>query len=97
MDNLIKGIKALMPTKEQTHTNNPAYAFGWLDAINATEKLVKNYDLLHNVSNSCHCVIDEEENIVQLYSTIEKAEVGLAEFTKSHPDSIFGIDEISIN
>jgi N-acetyl-anhydromuramyl-L-alanine amidase AmpD len=97
MEKFIKEVKALMPTEEQAHPNNPAYAFGWVDSINAVVKLVKESDFIPLVSNSCHCVIDEEENIVQLYSTKEKAEIGLAEFTKSHLETVFGIDEISIN
>ena len=71
------------------------YRLGFKDGFVEAAKQVNV--ALGNVSNSCHCVINEDENIVQLYSTIEKAEIGLAEFTKSHPDSIFCIDEISIN
>ena len=64
MEKFIKKIKALMPTEEQTHPNNPAYAFGWVDAINATVKLVKESDCISNVSNSlvcqdCHKPIDD--------------------------------------
>jgi len=97
MENLIKKIRAVEPTKEQLKDRTPEYAFGWVDSLNAITEVVKNYVVLHNVSNSCYCVIDEDENIVQLYGTKEKAEIGLAEFTKSHPYTIFGIDEISIN
>lgn len=44
MENFIKKIKALLPTEEQTYPNNPTYSFGWVDAVNATIKLVKEFD-----------------------------------------------------
>lgn len=46
---------------------------------------------------SCWAVFDEDETIVQLYGTKEKAEIGLAEFEKSHPHTEFFVDEIDIN
>ena len=49
-----------------------------------------------NVS-SCYAVFDDEENIVQLYQTEDKANKGLWEFQNSHPHTEFYVDTIQIN
>ena len=51
-EKFIKDIKGLLPTQEQIGFNNPAYAFGWVDAVNAIGKLVKESDSLPCVSKS---------------------------------------------
>ena len=51
MENLIKELKGMQPTKEQLEGRTPEYAFGYVDALNKAVQLVKDYDLLHNVSN----------------------------------------------
>lgn len=42
MKDLIKKIRAVEPTKEQTKDRTPEYAFGWVDSLNAITKVVKN-------------------------------------------------------
>jgi len=51
MENLIKKIRAVEPTKEQLKDRTPEYAFGWVDSLNAITEVVKNNVDLHNVSN----------------------------------------------
>ena len=41
----IKKIKSLTPRKDQIGMNNPAYAFGWVDAVNTIAKLVTDEDI----------------------------------------------------
>jgi|TARA_R110000851_G_scaffold308922_2_gene468120 hypothetical protein len=50
---------------------------------------------LHVVN--CFAVIDDEENIVQLYQTEEKANKGLWEFQNSHPHTEFTVDTVQVN
>lgn len=68
-----------------------------LDA--SLEKLnsVEYNEVLDPVSCSCYTVLDEEDNIVQLYQTEEKANKGLWEFQNSHPHTEFHIDTMNIN
>ena len=47
--------------------------------------------------SSCYVVFDEEDNIVQLYQTEEKANKGLWEFKNSHPHTEFYVDAMQIN
>ena len=42
MEDLIKKLNNLRPTKEQVKNANAYYAFGYVDAINAAIELVKN-------------------------------------------------------
>ena len=49
MEDLIKKIRFLEPTKEQQKDRTPEYAFGWVDCLNTVTELVKNYVDLHNV------------------------------------------------
>lgn len=51
MEDLIKKIRAVEPTKEQLKDRTPEYAFGWVDSLNAITEVVKNNVDLHNVSN----------------------------------------------
>ena len=51
---------------------------------------------LHSVS-SCYAVFDEEDNIVQLYQTEEKASKGMEEFKRSHEHTEFYVDKMQIN
>jgi len=46
---------------------------------------------------SCYALFDEDENIVQLYQTEEKAYKGLAEFERSHEHTYFYLDTIQIH
>lgn len=96
MDELIKKIRAVIPTTEQSKDRTPEYAFGWIDSLNAITEVVKNNVVLQNVS-SCYAVIDEEDNIVRLYQTEEKANKGMEEFKKSHKYTKFYVDTIQIN
>ena len=52
MEDLIKKIRAVEPTKEQLKDRTPEYAFGWVDSLNAATEVVKNNVGLHNVSVS---------------------------------------------
>jgi len=96
MDELIKKIRAVVPTTEQAKDRTPEYAFGWIDSLNAITEVVKNNVVLQNVS-SCFAVIDEEDNVVQLYQTEEKANNGLNEFRNNHPHTTFYVDTLQIN
>ena len=96
MEELIKKIRAVEPTTEQAKDRTPEYAFGWIDSLNAITEVVKNNVVLQNVS-SCYAVFDEEDNIVQLYQTEEKANKGLREFQNSHPHTEFYVDTMQIN
>ena len=60
------------------------------------DKLVKNNGVLDPVSG-CYAVLDEEDNIVQLYQTEENADKGLIEFQNSHENTSFYVDKIQIN
>jgi len=40
MEDLIKKIKEMQPTKEQLEGRTPEYAFGYVDALNEAVKLV---------------------------------------------------------
>lgn len=57
----IEKIKSLTPTKDQIGMNNPAYAFGWVDAVNAIAKLVADEDLA--------CVRLSSEKIDELWES----------------------------
>lgn len=96
MEELIKKIRSVEPTTEQAKYRTPEYAFGWIDSLNAITEVVKNNVVLQNVS-SCYAVFDEEDNIVQLYQTEEKANKGLCEFQNSHPHTEFYVDTMRIN
>jgi len=96
MEELIKKIRAVEPTKEQAKNRTPEYAFGWVDSLNAITEVVKNNVVLQNVS-SCYAVFDEEDNIVQLYQTEEKANKGMEEFKRSHEYTDFYVDTMQIN
>ncbi len=61
MEEFIKNIKALEPTKEQIGLENVPYAFGWVDAINAVESLVKESDSLPCVRMSLPSIKDVKE------------------------------------
>ena len=52
-----------------------------------------NIDLV----SSCYAVFDEEDNIVQLYKTEEKASKGMEEFKRSHEHTEFYVDKMQIN
>ena len=52
-----------------------------------------NIDLV----SSCYAVFDEEDNIVQLYQTEEKASKGMEEFKRSHEHTEFYVDTMQIN
>ena len=58
-------------------------------------------DIVKNCSiplvRSCYAVIDEEDNVVQLYQTEKKANEGLNEFRNSHPHTTFYVDTMQIN
>ena len=96
MEELIKKIRAVEPTTEQAKDRTPEYAFGWIDSLNAITEVVKNNVVLQNVS-SCYAVFDEEDNIVQIYQTEEKANKGLWEFQNSRPHTEFYVDTMQIN
>jgi hypothetical protein len=49
-----------------------------------------------NIS-SCYALFDEEDNIVQLYQTEEKANKGMEEFKRSHEHTDFYVDTIKIH
>jgi len=72
-EKFIKDIKGLLPTQEQIGFNNPAYAFGWVDAVNAIGKLVKESDSLPCVSDShftefcCYLTGHDEKTVIQMY------------------------------
>lgn len=53
----IEKIKSLTPTKDQVGMNNPAYAFGWVDAINTIAKLVT--DEVSSVVSKCSTFISD--------------------------------------
>ena len=50
MEDLIKELNNLRPTREQVKDKPAYYAFGYVDAINAAIELVKNLPIPH-VSN----------------------------------------------
>jgi len=56
-------------------------------------KLLLNLDTV----SSCYAVFDEEDNIVQLYKTEEKASKGMEEFKRSHEHTEFYVDKMQIN
>ena len=66
------------------------------DLLNKHGLVSKNNEVLDRVS-SCYAVLDEEDNIVQLYQTEEKADKGLVEFQNSHEYTSFYVDKIQIN
>ena len=47
--------------------------------------------------SSCYALFDEEDNIVQLYQTEEKAIKGMEEFKRSHEHTYFYVDTIQIH
>ena len=57
------------------------------------DKTALNIDLV----SSCYAVFDEEDNIVQLYQTEEKASKGMEEFKRSHEHTEFYVDTMQIN
>ena len=61
----------------------------------ALEQVNKKYSI--PFVSSCYAVFDEEDNIVQLYQTEEKANKGLDEFRNSHPHTTFYVDTLQIN
>jgi hypothetical protein len=63
--------------------------------VNYSDAVDKLCDL-HSVS-SCYAVFDEEDNIVQLYQTEEKASKGMEEFKRSHEHTKFYVDTMQIN
>tara|TARA_R110000803_G_scaffold22170_1_gene55369 strand:+ start:3484 stop:3654 length:171 start_codon:yes stop_codon:yes gene_type:complete len=52
-----------------------------------------------NIANvsSCYALFDEEDNIVQLYQTEEKANKGMEEFKRSHEHTDFYVDTMQIH
>jgi len=58
-----------------------------------SEETALNIDLV----SSCYAVFDEEDNIVQLYQTEEKASKGMEEFKRSHEHTEFYVDTMQIN
>ena len=52
-----------------------------------------------NIANvsSCYALFDEEDNIVQLYKTEEKANKGMEEFKRSHENTDFYVDTMQIH
>ena len=67
----------------------------WLGK-NRKAELIEILLPLFNIS-SCYAVFDEEDNIVQLYQTEEKANKGLWEFQNSHPHTEFYVATMQIN
>ena len=47
--------------------------------------------------SSCYAIFDEEDNIVQLYQTEDKANKGMEEFKRSHKHTEFYVDTMQIN
>ena len=67
-------------------------------AIYLIKKIAKEYEAQTTpVVSSCYAVIDEGNNILELYQTKEKAEKGLREFKNDFPSIGFHIDTININ
>lgn len=75
----IEKIKSLTPTKDQIGMNNPAYAFGWVDAVNTIAKLVTDEDLAcvrlssdkidELWDNFCQDVPDDPERVLAMRGT----------------------------
>ncbi len=62
-------------------------------ALDTSNEPALNIDLV----SSCYAVFDEEDNIVQLYQTEEKASKGMEEFKRSHEHTEFYVDKMQIN
>jgi len=65
------------------------------DYVEWLESKVKIFSL--SSVSSCYAVFDEEDNIVQLYQTEDKANKGMEEFKRSHEHTDFYVDTMQIN
>jgi len=84
--NQVKGSVYLVPA---------IYDFQITDALEEEKKQGQKLNI--QIVNSCYAVFDEEDNIVQLYQTQDKANKGMEEFKRSHEHTEFYVDTMQIN
>jgi hypothetical protein len=48
-------------------------------------------------NNFCYGVIDENHNIIKLFTSYEKAYSGMKEFIKSHPEVLFYVETVDVH
>lgn len=85
------GVKS--PNEKGTTINESVFNFA--EAYkSATQQ--EQTSLLDSIS-SCYALFDEEDNIVQLYQTEDKANKGMEEFKRSHEHANFYVDKMQIN
>lgn len=90
-----KAIRLLKREVKYYETSSPDALTGIKVRLEELETVVKNCSI--PLVSSCYAVIDEEDNVVQLYQTEKKANEGLNEFRNSHPHTTFYVDTMQIN
>ncbi len=63
MENLIKELNNLRPTKDQVKGKPAYYAFGYVDAINSAIEVVKNNAVLRSVMPSLHLFKERRDKL----------------------------------